>query len=90
MNWSTRLATVPTAKLIVYEDAFRTHGRKGTDLWRRTEHAQDLVAADISGFSQLRRVIASAGRACVTSDAPFVATRLVRNVRERAPTCGGT
>ena len=61
--------------LNVYEDAFRTHGRKGTDLRWRIEHAQHLAAADISRFGQLG-VIASMQGVHATSDAPFVATRL--------------
>ena len=61
--------------LNVYEDAFRTNGRKGTDLRWRIEHAQHLAAADISRFGQLG-VIASMQGVHATSDAPFVATRL--------------
>jgi predicted amidohydrolase YtcJ len=61
--------------LNVYEDAFRTNGRKGTDLRWRIEHAQHLAVADISRFGQLG-VIASMQGVHATSDAPFVATRL--------------
>ena len=69
--------------LNVYEEVFRTNGRKGTDLRWRIEHAQHLAPADIPRFGQLG-VIASMQGVHATSDAPFVTTRLgEKRARER-------
>lgn len=61
--------------LNIYEDTFKRHGRNGTELRWRIEHAQHLSASDIPRFGRLG-VIASMQTVHATSDAPFVPARL--------------